>query len=94
MPYRERIAQAKPQDEDKREHGETSFTVAMGLFVAVSLVRVAGGVAEHETFGAEASLALLVVLVGFTWAGHAAVRAAQSWRRARRHRAAGHTLDA
>ena len=52
-----------PSDHLQRGHGERELLVVLALFWVVSLVRVVGTVVRHEVFGAEATLALMAVLV-------------------------------
>jgi hypothetical protein len=75
VPYRVPSSQAEPPDEGGQAREERGLVVAMGLFVAVSLVRVAFACAAGETFGAEESLAFLVVLAGLACLACAASRA-------------------
>ena len=44
------------------------MTVGLGVLLVVSLARVIGALVRGETFGAEASLAFLVVLLSAVWA--------------------------
>jgi hypothetical protein len=61
LPYRAPMHGAIPCEEGcSRVDADLLFAAA--LFWVVSLIRVVGAFARHETFGAEATLALIAVL--------------------------------
>jgi len=61
-PYRVGSPEPEQADEAPDHQPELSMHVVLGLLFLVSSVRVIGALAGHEDFGAEATLALLVLL--------------------------------
>jgi|HubBroStandDraft_5_1064220.scaffolds.fasta_scaffold64628_2 hypothetical protein len=61
LPYRSPMRRASAR-ESGRDPVAGDLLLAAGVFWVLSLMRVVGAFARHETFGAEATLALTAVL--------------------------------
>lgn len=61
LPYRSPMRRAIASERVRRR-AEADLLPAVAIFWVLSLVRVVGAFARHETFGAEATLALMAVL--------------------------------
>jgi hypothetical protein len=75
-PYRT----ASDSSEDPADNRDMIFAVA--VLLTASLARVIGAVALGETFGAEATLALLFTLACFAWGTRRVTRTLRRRRRA------------
>jgi len=65
-PYRSRSAHPEARPPMRERAWDLAF--GLGVLLVASLARVVGAVVQGETFGTEASLALLIVLISAAWA--------------------------
>ncbi len=78
-PYRQPASKNAPREERSDGSNDGGLVGALVLFWVVSIIRVVGGVVRHETFGAEATLAVLAVVIVPVPLGGALERWWQRW---------------